>query len=347
MSRRILVLGIGLVLMAGCAPATQELGQQGSTARPQAEKLTGYAEWRMGDALVVDGQRVVAQPTTKFKSKGFERLDLIPLGHEVNVKGTRRTDGALVADEVEARVNGQGMFESDIQSATGDLEARWLQSGAVFEEDDKGKERVIGRIVPQGPAVDRVRRIMTRVTPPYVNASNLRVHVVDTKDWNAMAMGNGALWVFTGLLNDMDDDEVAIILGHELAHYTHEHSRREFKRAFWGQLIAVGAMLATEALTDDERKKAAVAVGAMALLLVKQNGYSRNLEDQADRVGLRYAYEGGYDVSKGPALWVRFRDKYGDQNGLMNFFLGEHSQASARVKNLNREIALNYAAAAR
>lgn len=344
MSRRMLMLGIGLALMAGCAPATQELGQQGSGAQPQMEKLSGYAEWRTGDALVVDGQRVVAQPTTKFKSKGFETLEAIPLGHEVNVKGTRRADGAVVAAEVEARVNGQGMFEGDIRSATGDLEARWLQSGTVFEEDDTGK-KVIGRIVSQGPAVDRVRRIMTRVTPPYVQASNLRIHVVDTKDWNAMAMGNGALWVFTGLLNDMDDDEVAIILGHELAHYTHEHSRREFKRAFWGQLIAVGAMLATDALTDDERKKAAVAVGAMALLLVRQNGYSRNLEDQADRVGLRYAYEGGFDVRKGPGLWVRFRDKYGDQNGLMNFFLGEHSQASARVKNLNREIALNYSAA--
>lgn len=345
MARRIRVLWLGVFLMAGCAPATQELGQPGSGARSQTEKVSGYAEWRAGDALIVDGQRVVSDPVTRFKSKGFDTLAAIPLGHEVEAKGRRRADGVLVATEIEVRPNGQGLFEGDIRSATSDLEARWLQSGAVFEDDGDGKERVIGRIVSRGPAVDRVRRIMTRVTPPYVNTADLRIHVVDTKDWNAMAMGNGAIWVFTGLLNDMDDDEVAIVLGHELAHYTHEHSRREFKRAFWGQLIAVGAMLATEALTDDERKKAAVAVGAMALMLVKQNGYSRNLEDQADRVGLRYAYEGGYDVSKGPRLWVRFRDKYGEQNGLMNFFLGEHSQASERVKNLNREIALNYSAA--
>lgn len=44
----------------------------------------------------------------------------------------------------------------------------------------------------------------------------------------------------------------------------------------------------------------------------------------------------------GQAAWLRFRDKYGDQNGFVNFFLGDHSRASARVKNLDREIALNY-----
>jgi len=35
-------------------------------------------------------------------------------------------------------------------------------------------------------------------------------------------MGNGALWVYTGLMREMSDDELAIVLGHELAHYTHE-----------------------------------------------------------------------------------------------------------------------------
>ena len=38
-------------------------------------------------------------------------------------------------------------------------------------------------------------------------------------------------------------------------------------------------------------------------------GYSRELEDQADRVGLRYAHEAGYNVSVGPSLWGRWRDK--------------------------------------
>jgi Zn-dependent protease with chaperone function len=170
---------------------------------------------------------------------------------------------------------------------------------------------------------------------------------VDTKDWNAMAMGNGAIWVFTGLLNDLNDDEIAIIVGHELAHYTHEHSRKEFKRAMWGQLIALGAIVATEVATDNDKATAGVAIAGMVAAMTIRNGYSRNLEDQADRVGLRYAYEGGYDVRSGPQLWVKFREKYGEQNGLLNFFLGEHSQATDRIKKLEREIGYNYASAPR
>jgi len=338
MRRRVRIPVVAGFLLAVAIPWAG--AQDTRSAKP--ENFSGYAEWTRGRTLIVDGQRVVANPATKFKSKGFPTLESIPLGHEVGVKGIRLPDGALLATEVEAKPNGVGMFENDIRSATDEMEAKWLQDGAITEEDDGGKERTIGRVVTAGPRVERVQRITRRILPPYVDASRIRVHVVETKGWNAMAMGNGAVWVFTGLLDDMSDDEVALILGHELAHYTHEHSRREFKRAFWGQLIGVGAMLAAEALTDDEKKQAGVAVAAMAVMLVKRNGYSRELEDQADRVGMRYAYEGGYDVSKGPSLWTRFRDKYGDENGLMNFFLGSHPQASDRIKRLTREVELNY-----
>ena len=78
--------------------------------------------------------------------------------------------------------------------------------------------------------------------------------------------------------------------------------------------------------------------GAMAW----SNGYGRNLEDQADRVGLRYAYEAGYDISKGPRLWNRFAKRYGEQGKVANFFFSDHSQSSARAAKLEKEIAFNY-----
>jgi hypothetical protein len=73
-----------------------------------------------------------------------------------------------------------------------------------------------------------------------------------------------------------------------------------------------------------------------------KSGYGRDLEDQADRVGLRYAYEAGYDITKGPRLWQRFAKKYGEQGKVANFFFGDHSLSSARAVNLERQIALNY-----
>jgi predicted Zn-dependent protease len=81
---------------------------------------------------------------------------------------------------------------------------------------------------------------------------------------------------------------------------------------------------------------AGVALGAI------QNGYSRGNEDQADRVGLRYAFEGGFDVHKGPTLWDRFAQKYGDQSAVTNVLFGNHSRASARAVNLKNQIAWNY-----
>jgi len=324
------------ILIAVVVLTSPVAGQQGKT-----EKLQGYAEWRKDHDLVIDGQRVTVDAQTKLKAKGISDVDAIPLGYEVDVKGVRLADGRVLARQLEARPNGSALFEKEVREATDEMEAKWLAEGGVFETDKDGKQRLVGKTIDEGPEVDRARRILTRVTPPYVGASRLRLHLVQTKDWNAMAMGNGAVWIFTGLLNDMDDDEIAIVVGHEVAHYTHEHTRRGFRKAMWNQLILAGVIVAAEQIKDD-KKKAAVDLAAVFTVLALQNGYGRNLEDQADRAGLRYAYEGGYNVTKGPALWQRFRDKYGDQNRLLNFFLGNHSVAAARIRNLNREIALNY-----
>jgi hypothetical protein len=59
-------------------------------------------------------------------------------------------------------------------------------------------------------------------------------------------------------------------------------------------------------------------------------------------LGLRYAYEAGFDVRKGAAIWQQFAAKYGQGDRFTNFFFGDHSLAAARLANLQREIAYNY-----
>ena len=81
-----------------------------------------------------------------------------------------------------------------------------------------------------------------------------------------------------------------------------------------------------------------VAVGSTTF----NNVYSRDYEDQADRVGLRYVYEAGYDYTKAPKLWRRFAEKYGDQNEVENFFFGDHSLSTKRAAALDKEIKNNY-----
>ena len=182
---------------------------------------------------------------------------------------------------------------------TDELEGLWLRSGEAFEADAGGRKTVIGEVEREGRAVDRVRRLVRQMAPPYVDQSQVRVYVIDNKDWNAMAMGNGAVWVFRGIMDDMTDNELAIVVGHELAHYTHEHSRRQMRKGMWGQFGSLAALLAAEAI-DSSGLRAAAQLGSALGFSAWMNGYGRDLEDQADRVGLRYAHEGGFDVSGAP-----------------------------------------------
>jgi Zn-dependent protease with chaperone function len=329
------VLALGLVCASPGVSAK-------TAAQDDAVKLNGYAEWRRPGEVVVDGQRLRAAPRTKWRGK-YTSIDAVPLGLEVRAVGRRGADGAIVGTEIDVRPNGSALFEADVLKGTDELEGLWLRSREAFEADGTGKKQVIGEIENEGRGVDRVRRIVRRVAPPYVDQSKLRVYVIDNKEWNAMAMGNGAIWVFRGLMDDMSDNELAIVVGHELAHYTHEHSRRQMRQAMWGQFGSLAALLAAEAI-DNNALRAAAQLGSTLGFSAWMNGYGRDHEDQADRVGMRYAYEGGYDVASAPAVWQKFLGKYGEGNRVTNFFFSDHSRASARRKNLETEFRNNYAA---
>jgi Zn-dependent protease with chaperone function len=261
----------------------------------------------------------------------------------VRVLGIRQADGSVLAREIDVRANGLALFEADVQQGTSELEGMWLRAGEAFEADGRGSKKAIGNIERDGARVARVERLIRRLSPPYVDQSKVRAYVIDNKEWNAMAMGNGAIWVFNGIMNDMSDDELAIVVGHELAHYTHEHSRRQMRKGMWAQMGGLAAILASEAI-DNDGLRAAAQLGSSLGFSAWMSGYGRDLEDQADRVGLRYAYEAGFDVSNAPKVWQRFLDKYGETDRVSNFFFSDHSLASARRKNLEQELAHNYAA---
>lgn len=306
------------------------------------DKVNGYAEYRMADTLVVEGQVIRAFAGTQLKGAASAGLANIPLGYEVEAEGDRQADGSILARKVEAKPNGSAMFESDVLAATNEIESIWVNQGRMFEPTEGGGGETIGRLISGGPYFDRVSRITRRLAPPYVDFNRqIRLHIVETNEWNAAAMGNGAIWVYTGLMDSMTDDELAIVLGHEIAHYTHEHTRRQAKAGMWQGLAGLGAILIGEAIGTDT-SRAVAGISAAIGLTVWGSGYSRDHEDQADRVGLRYAYQGGFDVAAGVSLWGKFRAKYGEPDKITNFFFGSHSRPSDRIRNIEREVRTNY-----
>jgi hypothetical protein len=315
-------------------------------AVPEVE-VDGYAEWVSDGTLIVEGQRVRLAPGGRFRGEDAARDPAsVPAGYEVHARGRRRPDGTILADTIRAHPNGLALFEKQVLQLTDEAEAGYRSAGAFYQESGNGRRKKIGRLYEEGPEVERVRAIVGRLTPPYLDPGRVRVYVIENMEWNAFAMGNYSLYAFKGLLADLDDDELAVVLGHELAHATHEHTRRQFKKQMWVQIAALGAAVAAGQI-DDGNKRAFAQLVAGFTFLAWTNGYGRDLEDQADRVGLRYAHEGGYDVRRGPHLWKRFARKYGEPGRVANFFFANHSRASARAASLEREVALNYPAGGR
>jgi Zn-dependent protease with chaperone function len=334
---RALAVVLGGVVVLGLLAGSGDVSAQKAAA--SSVKLgSSYAEWKLPGALILDGQKVVVDGSTKWKGK-CSSIAAVPIGYEVD--GVRQPNGAVLASEIDVRPNGTALFESEVQQGTNELEGLWLRHGAAFEANANGRKVEIGEIEETGRRVDRVRGIVRRLAPPYIDQSKLRVYVIDNKDWNAMAMGNGAIWVFSGIMNDMSDNELAVVVGHELAHYTHEHSRRQMRKGMWIQMASLATIAAAQAI-DNQGWRAVSQVSSVLGFGAWMNGYGRELEDQADRVGLRYAYEGGYDVSRAPAVWQRFLEKYGEHDRVTNLFFSDHSSASARRKNLEDEIRLNH-----
>jgi Zn-dependent protease with chaperone function len=325
---------LALTVLPGTAFSAETKGKE--------EKAEGYLEYREGAALIVDGQKVVIAPSTKLSLKDDAKdFASIPLGYEVKAKGGRRPDGSLLATELEAKPNGSALFEKDVRRMTDQAESDYKRAGRFYNQLGKGRTQTVGLLSEDGGKVERVRHVVDSLLPSYIEPGDVRVYVIDNREWNAFAMGNYSIYVFSGLLDDLDDDELAIVLGHELAHATHEHTRRRFAKTMWVQIAALGVTAASRDV-DNKKQRAVLGLLTMFTAMAMINGYGRDMEDQADRVGLRYAYEGGYDIARGPGLWRRFAQKYGEKGKAVNFFFGNHSLSSERAAHLEQEIALNY-----
>jgi Zn-dependent protease with chaperone function len=234
------------------------------------DKISGYAEFRHGDTLMVDGQRVVSGGKAK-------KVADIPLGYEVKVTGKRDASGVLVASKVESKPNKMDGSEQEIIAASDQAEKTWVDKKMMFEPADSGKIIKIGDILESGPYVERARRITDKLRPSYIPAEAIRVRAVQTDQWNASAMANGAVWVFTGLMDEMDDDEMAIVLGHELTHYTHEHIRRQVSKGSLAQILGVGASVGLSMIKNPTAQQLG-ALGGQLGLSALMSGYSREYE---------------------------------------------------------------------
>jgi predicted Zn-dependent protease len=204
-------------------------------------------------------------------------------------------------------------------------------------------------------------RIVTRLNPPGMAANpaiHYRVRVIEDPTLNAFAFADGAIFVHTGLLARLEnEDEIAAVLGHEMTHVENRHMLR-FQRSAQNKAIAfkvasVAVMVAGNvkglqvARAGDFGKGAAIAVvsdlvGTLGLELAQVaavSGYGRGLEKEADEGGFAKMAAAGYDLRQAPRLFELLLDDHKEPRQIEAFFFGNHPLLTARIADSKQYLA--------
>lgn len=195
------------------------------------------------------------------------------------------------------------------------------------------KERQKGTLNRNPGQVNRVRTIANRLIPqttafrPDARKWDWEINVLTAPEVNAWAMPGGKMAVNTGLIEKLNvsDDELAAVMGHEMAHALREHAReRASEQALAG--LGISVLSAIAGVGDVGQKGMEYAY--MGLLGLPN---SRNHETEADRIGVELAARAGYDPRAAITLW----QKMGQAGGDPTFkFLSTHPPREDRLSDL-------------
>ena len=194
---------------------------------------------------------------------------------------------------------------------------------------------------PNPEQTERVRLIAMRLIaqtgvfrPDAVNWK-WEVNVEDSKNVNAYCMPGGKIMVFTGLIDKLHptDDELANVMGHEIAHALREHGRERMSRAYAQQIGLVGLAVVLGA-TSKNRSTAAntLMIGSTVTALALTLPNSREAEHEADRIGLELSARAGYDPNAAVTLWKKMAAQSGGSKPPE--WLSTHPSEDSRIKDI-------------
>lgn len=153
---------------------------------------------------------------------------------------------------------------------------------------------------------------------------------------NAWAMPGGKVVVYTGILPiTRNETGLAVVMGHEVAHVIARHGRERMSQGLLTQLggVALSVALSSEPRQTQDLFMAAYGVGAQVGVLLP---YSRLQESEADRLGLIFMAEAGYDPRAAVDFWRRMLES--SDGGAPPEFLSTHPSSLRRIDNLKREM---------
>lgn len=131
------------------------------------------------------------------------------------------------------------------------------------------------------PYAQRLQRITANLNVPSGLNLNYKVYLSD--DVNAFAMADGTVRVYKGLMDLMNDEELLFVMGHEIGHVKHQHSKQAYRMAYAAQ----AGRKAAASVGGTAGALAAGSLGGLAEKLVNSQ-FSQREETQADEFGLGF-----------------------------------------------------------
>lgn len=182
--------------------------------------------------------------------------------------------------------------------------------------------------------LQRLRGIANRITP-HAARYNARastwqweINLIRSENINAFCMPGGKIAFYSGLLDKLNltDDEVGVIMGHEIAHALREHARAQIAK---NTLTNVGAEAATTVTGSATGK--VIKTGAKLLSLK----YSRDDETDADLIGLELAARAGFDPRSGVTLWQKMTAA---AKGAPLEWFSTHPSGPTRIASIEKQL---------
>ena len=189
---------------------------------------------------------------------------------------------------------------------------------------------------PDHPQLQRVRAVAQRLIAqaPQWNqhAANWKweVNLIGSNQVNAFCMPGGKIAIFSGILDQLKltDDEIAMVMGHEMAHALREHARERMAK---GTLTNVGANVLVQVLGLGQVGQALTGYGAQLMSLK----FSRTDESEADLVGMELAARAGYDPRAAITLWKKMAQA---NKGSPPQWMSTHPSGATRITDLQKNL---------
>jgi predicted Zn-dependent protease len=191
------------------------------------------------------------------------------------------------------------------------------------------------------PEVIRLRAISQKIIPysyewnPRAREWKWEINLIGSTQINAFCMPGGKIAFYHGILDKLQltDDEVAMVMGHEIAHALREHARERMGKSEATNVLAtIGSALASAYFKVDPSVTDAVARQGANLLTLK---FSREDETEADLVGMELAARAGYNPRSGVTLWQKMSAA---NKGAPPQWLSTHPSGASRIKEIENNL---------